>query len=1509
MSDQTIESLSIELRSDSKNAEDGIDRLVRSLGKLKSATKGGFGLGRIANQVKNLGDSAKSVNGETARNVDALGRAMERFSRLSNIKLSPSVSKQIRAIGDAVKSIQGTNFQDIDLMAQSLTSLSQIPKTNLTGTINQIQKLSETMTKINWSDTSGYRESMQAIASALIPLSQIPKGNLSGYVGYLGKIPEVFHKLSSVNVGASSSKIRELVEALKPLSEMPKQNISSTLTNLKKIPQIFKELQSVDMGAFSSKIRELTTALTPLATQMSAIASGFASFPSRIQRVIQGNQNLTMSNKVLSLSFIGLYAKMRLIAFTFSRLGHSVAYFITKSNDYIENMNLFHASMGEYAKEAEKYAHKVEELVGIDPGEWMRNQGIFMTLATGFGVAGDRAARMSKQLTQLGYDLSSFFNISYHDAMTKLQSGLAGELEPLRRLGYDLSQVKLQNIAENLGITKNFREMTQAEKAMLRYHAIMTQVTTAHGDMARTLEAPANQLRILKSQIEQAARAIGSIFIPILNKILPYLIAVAKVIKLIATIIGRLFGFSMPDIDYSGIEHVGGAADGAAESMDKAGKAAKKLKQYVMGFDELNIIDPTAGGGGGGTGGGGASGFDFETPEYDFLKNLNTGKIDEIVNKFKKWLGLTDKINSWADFFNTRLGKIVKMVGIIGSMLLAWKIGKGLFNAFNNLLQILGRLTGTSGLLGLLTWKDKLRILGGAIMTLAGSLLYLDGLFDAFINGNKWSNFAKRIGGLTLVVVGLYNMIKPFSSTMAKMVASLTAAVGGLIEFEIGLSGLKKHGATLNNIVSTLGGLALTVGGLYIAFKNATSPLVQALGFIVGFIQSMRLLGTAIADIVKNGASVGNVFLAIAGGIAAATLGFKAFMAIWAVSPFGAIALVLAGIGVAIKSFTNSLRESAKASMEADEGFQTMKHMLEEATKAAERSEQSLSNLNNHLEKLGEVSRDFGVAKQLVNEIFAISNNANASALELEKMRVKVDILNGMNIEGLKLSIDETTGRVKESKQAVEELIQKLEEKARVEAITQLVVEAYKGQYQALVDINRINGQVKASEEEIASTREKLKNTKWYDFAEKTRWNDQLKEEESILTQLKEKQETIKKTYYETTDAIKTYTDEMVNLKKEEMGVGDNAIDGLKNLQSTLDGVASEMPQKGINIAEGLKKGVEEGIKEQEYKSIWQKIGDWFNFFFGIHSPSTVFAEKGQFLAMGLINGWKASFDQMKSIFFETLQSLLNYITPSMDNIQKSFSSTWDIIKTETSVKWESIKATVGTHWEAIKTKAKDTWDGIKTNIKEAWDSTKQDTSTVWNDIKSTLGGSFTEISNNAKNTFENMKSTIMNIWSNLKDGISGIMRGIGDTVRNLKDRAVEGVNDAMRRLRDIGNKSPNYNYGDRERIDDRKRRRIRGFATGGFPARGELFLAREAGAEMVGSIGGRTAVANNQQIVSGVAHGVAEANREQNALLREQNDLLRAMLSKENKIVLDGREISRTVDKYQSSRGTSIYG
>lgn len=392
-----------------------------------------------------------------------------------------------------------------------------------------------------------------------------------------------------------------------------------------------------------------------------------------------------------TLSFANLVAKVGVATMAVKKIGRAIGSSITEVNNYIENMNLFNVSMGQYAEQAGAYAEKVQSVLGVDVSEFIRNQGVFMTLSTGFGVAGDRAETMSKNLTQLGYDISSFFNISTSDAMQKLQSGLSGELEPLRRLGYDLSQAKLEATALELGITKNISAMTQAEKAQLRYYAIMNQVTTAQGDMARTIDQPANQLRVLKSQFDITSRAIGSMFIPALTTILPIANALLRIVEKIASALAGLLGYEAPKFENTGIDGLASGAEDTAEGLDDASKAAKKLKNYTMGFDELNVIDPSSGSSGSGADDSSAGWKDFELPEYDFLGDATGGKVNEIVDnitrKLKEVIVITDELQESLDSLGTE-NEIPISVGMVTEsvVLTAQNIVLTLFEDINNLL-------------------------------------------------------------------------------------------------------------------------------------------------------------------------------------------------------------------------------------------------------------------------------------------------------------------------------------------------------------------------------------------------------------------------------------------------------------------------------------------------------------------------------------------------------------------------------------------------------------------------------------------------------------------------------------------------------------------------------------------------------------------------------------------------------------------------------------------------------
>nr|DAQ20555.1 MAG TPA: minor tail protein [Caudoviricetes sp.] len=516
---------------------------------------------------------------------------------------------------------------------ENLKTATQGGTTGLKNTAKGIAAISEAVKGLDIS------QKLSNLADSLSKLNGIKDLKISSSIG---------NQLSAISAAMSGiqetdgSKLETLANGLRPLSELGKSQMGSFINQLKKLPEVITELDKADVGKFADQMTRLSAAMKPFADEMQKVSTGFSSFPSRIQRVIASSDQYNNAMQKAKTQTNGFGLAIKGLKFTtllliFRKVAQFLGYAITKAGEYQEDLNLFTVSMGAYAEEAYNYAQKVSEVMGIDPAEWMRNQGVFNTIITGFGVAADKAAFMSKNLTQLGYDIASFYNINFSDAMQKVQSGIAGELEPLRRLGYDLSVARLQQEALNLGITKSVSAMTQAEKAQLRYYAMMTQVTQVQGDMARTLENPTNMLRVFKAQLEQVARAIGNLFIPILTKVLPIAIAVAKALREIIAAIAALFGVTLnaPEWDNS----FAGAATGSGEIADNLSDAtdsAKELKRYLAGFDELNVLpeqaQSAAGGGLGGIGGGGDLGIDL--PGYDFL----SGAVNENIEMWRKRL-------------------------------------------------------------------------------------------------------------------------------------------------------------------------------------------------------------------------------------------------------------------------------------------------------------------------------------------------------------------------------------------------------------------------------------------------------------------------------------------------------------------------------------------------------------------------------------------------------------------------------------------------------------------------------------------------------------------------------------------------------------------------------------------------------------------------------------------------------------------------------------------------------
>ncbi len=664
----------------------------------------------------------------------------------------------------------------IDALTQSLTKLRSATKGGL-GLSSVAKQITSVVNAVNSINTSTINN-LSGLAKAIQLLGGVKVSTTIGK-----SITDISTSLNTLNIGNGANKVQELVTALQPLSEMPKANLSSFITQLRNIPKVMTELNKVDMGAFATKILEVTNAVKPLATEINKIATGFSSIPNKIQQVITSNDKLAKSNKKTTSSFTDVYYAITSVVNISKKIGQTLYGFISKASDYIEDMNLFSVAMGDYAESASEYAQQVSEAMGIDTGEWMRNQGLFQTLITGFGVAGKSASQMSENLTQLAYDLSSFYNIDVETAMQKLKSGMAGELEPLRAIGYDLSQAKLQASATELGIDKAVSSMTQAEKAMIRYHAIMTQVTSTHGDMARTIEEPANQIRILKAQLTMLEREIGNVFMPLLKAVLPYLIAITKVLREIVSAIAALVDYKPPDMKDTGVDELASGSEATTEALEGATEQAKKLKSYMLGFDELNVINPNSDSSGEEFDNS-AFDIDLDAYNYDFLGKVSTEKIDAIVEKVKEWFGITKDIDSWSDLFETKLGRILTSVGLVGGALLLWKLSTPFLKSLDTLSVVLG------------------------------ATLLIDSILVTFQEGLSWQSIIEGAIGGALIGAGLGFKFGGWKGAIGGIVIGIGVSL--LIN---GITSMISEGVNIENVITVITGVLTTIGGLVWAVK------------------------------------------------------------------------------------------------------------------------------------------------------------------------------------------------------------------------------------------------------------------------------------------------------------------------------------------------------------------------------------------------------------------------------------------------------------------------------------------------------------------------------------------------------------------------------------------------------------------------------------------------------------------------------------------------------------------
>lgn len=713
-----IDKLTLEVESKAEKSGKGIDQLVSSLtslnSKLNSTSKG------LKNASSSFDQLSKAAQGANSINFKGLQSSLTGLSNtVLNLNKSSggaaSFASGLKEISSSVNSLR-TSFMQLK---DSSSALNKMNLSGLESQIDTIRKISQTA-----SGTTSFVTSVRDISSSV-------NGLRNAFMN-LSKVTPTLEKMDTSGLTKQVAAFREMSQYADSFAKMKEgaQSFSTAVNKLikvsEKLPTLIKNVNDLDLTKFSTQVKTLSELLNTFASSINSVSTATKSFTSTVNTLPSSVTKTTnaLTNTKNNTGFGGINMLANL--YMFKRIGDVFGSLIQKSNDYIETMNLFNVVMGESSQRASEFVSSLE-VIGVDMEQAMRFQSSFYDIGKSLGMSAKNAYTLSEQFTKLSYDYASLYNLPVEESFQKLQAAAVGTTEPIRRLGKDISIAKLEEVALSLGITESVRNMTQSEKATLRFIAVMQQSTSAMNDMERTINSPANALRVLRAQFTSLARELGNLFIPMVTAVMPYLIALVKVLRDVAQAIASFFGVKLPEINFDSVGTSLGTADSyasdLADNLGSGADSAKKIRDYMLGIDELNVLNKdtgSSGAGGVGAGGiggtGGDLGLDLEDFGYETVLDQVKSKADEIYKSLQKWKPLLLTIagilaGMWA------IGKITKFINALKGVQSASTLVAGI-KGIGGLASAFFGLAGTGGILG--TVSTAFVGLGDTILTSVG---------------------------------------------------------------------------------------------------------------------------------------------------------------------------------------------------------------------------------------------------------------------------------------------------------------------------------------------------------------------------------------------------------------------------------------------------------------------------------------------------------------------------------------------------------------------------------------------------------------------------------------------------------------------------------------------------------------------------------------------------------------------------------------------------------------------
>lgn len=651
------------------------------------------------------------------------------------------------SMGDTIDSL------NIEVQASAVKANDTIEKL-----IGKLSRLSTSLTQINGHSLISLSSGVNRLASAMQGMSSVRTvdfTNLAKNIGKIGAIDSAsissaaasvhqfsnaLNSLGNTSVSGSAAQFGELA---KGIAQLGYKSSTKAIENIPQLATAMKQLMATLSGAprVSQNLIDMTNALARLARTGASSGKAANSLSASLNTFSASTKTARTSSLSLASAFGKLYASYWVLFRAFRLFGKA----IDISSDLTEVQNVVDVTFGDMVYKVEEFAETSIEQFGMSELALKQYASRFQAMGSAMGIdsdlignansylskvtngyigLSDSMSDVSLNLTKLTADMASFYNLEQDAVAEDLEAIFTGQTRPLRTYGLDLTQATLQEWALKQGLDADIQSMSQAEKTMLRYQYVMANTGASQGDFARTADTWANQVRILKQNFEQLAAVIGSVFInalkPLvkaLNTAMSYIIAFAKTIS---NALGKIFGWKYEESGggvTNDLETGADAADDIASGVGDAADNAKKLKQQLQGFDELNVLTSDSdsgsgngsGSGSGGISGGSASGGQW-TQTDSILKEFESD-IDSLY-ELGEYIGktLTDAMNSinWDSVYQS-----------------ARNFGSGLASFLNGLIS--PELFGAVG-----------KTIAGALNTAIYSALSFGKTFD-------WTNFGLSI--------------------------------------------------------------------------------------------------------------------------------------------------------------------------------------------------------------------------------------------------------------------------------------------------------------------------------------------------------------------------------------------------------------------------------------------------------------------------------------------------------------------------------------------------------------------------------------------------------------------------------------------------------------------------------------------------------------------------------------------------------------------------------------------